>query len=133
MAEARNEELELGVQVARVSSENCMEYSGLLVADPGVATEMSCYSEEQRKDPDLCMLYNYLEKEELPEDDKVARKLVAQALHFVVVDGILYFVDPKGGGRKRVAVPDHLREGFYVRAMVVYWLGTFLEPNCIKL
>ena len=26
-------ELELGVQVARVSSENCMEYSGLLVAD----------------------------------------------------------------------------------------------------
>ena len=83
--------------------------------------------------PCLCMLYNYLEKEELPEDDKVARKLVAQALHFAVVDGILYFVDPKGGGRKRVAVPDHHREGFYVRAMVVYWLGTFLEPNCIKL
>ena len=30
-----------------------MEYSGLLVADPGVATEVSCYFEEQRKDPDL--------------------------------------------------------------------------------
>ena len=94
---------------------------------------MSCYSEEQRKDPDLCMLYNYLEKEEFPEDDKVARKLVAHALHFAVVDGILYFVDPKGGGLKRVAIPDHLREGFYMRAMVLYWLGIFLEPNCIKL
>ena len=44
-----------------------MEISGLLVVDPGGATEMSC----------LCMLYNYLEKEELPEDDKVARQLVA--------------------------------------------------------
>ena len=35
VADARNEELELGVQVARVSSENCMEISGLLVASGG--------------------------------------------------------------------------------------------------
>ena len=31
--------------MARVSSENCMEISGLLVADPGVATDMSDYSD----------------------------------------------------------------------------------------
>ena len=60
-----------------------------------VMLEMSCSGEG-----DPCL-----------DNDKVARKLVAQALHFAVVDGILYCVDPKGGGRKRVAVPVHLREG----------------------
>ena len=42
------------------------------------------------------MLYNYHypENVELPEDDKVASKLVAQDLHFTVADDIIYFADP---------------------------------------
>ena len=100
-----------------------MVISGLLVANPGVATEMNCYSEEQRKDPGLCMLYNYLEKEELPEDDKVARKLVAQALHLAAVDGIYILLIQRSEVTSEWRYQEKV---FYVRAMVVYWLGTFL-------
>ena len=63
VAEASNEELELGVQIARVSSENCMEISGLLMADTGVATDMSDYSEEQRKYSDFVCCITIFRKE----------------------------------------------------------------------
>ena len=35
-----------------------------------------------------------------------------QALNFVIVDKVLYFVDSKGGGWKRAAVPKHLQKAF---------------------
>lgn len=64
---------------------------------------------EQTRDPELQRLVAYLESGELPPQPK-AQKVVSQALHFAKIDGILYFVDQKAGGRKRVAVPRHLQE-----------------------
>ncbi len=58
------------------------------------------FAQEQRKDSDLSFMFNFLVNKQLPSDEQNARKLAAQALHFLVVDNILYFVDPKNGGRK---------------------------------
>ena len=36
--------------------------------------------------------------------------MAAQAVNFVIIDKILYFIDSKGGGRKQAAVPIHLQK-----------------------
>ena len=64
---------------------------------------------EQRKDVNLESICVYLEKEKLPTDAKKAEMTVRQAQDFVLIDGVLHFVE-KGGGRRRIAVPSHLRQ-----------------------
>ena len=80
---------------------------------------------EQNKDPELKTLLVYLEHGELPADSKEAQKVASQALHFAVVDGLLYFVDQKAGNRKRVAVPAHLREGILKESHGGVYAGHF--------
>ena len=55
---------------------------------------------EQEKDLELQCLQQFIEYGILPADEKEVRKLVAQALNFVIVNNVLYFVDTKGGGWK---------------------------------
>ena len=52
-------------------------------------------AEQQLKDPDLCQLIQYLNKETLPADENKVRKVVAQAPSFSLLNGMLYFVDSK--------------------------------------
>ena len=87
-----------------------------LLQDPALETDVESKIEsEQMRDPELQKLMAYLESSELPSQPKEAQKVVTQALHFSKIDGILYFVDQKAGGRKRVAVPRHLREEILAR------------------
>ena len=66
---------------------------------------------EQRKDSNLRELCDYLECGTLPENSQSdVRQLVAKAMHFTIVDHVLYFVDHQWGNRKRAAVPVHLQE-----------------------
>lgn len=51
--------------------------------------------------------------------------LAGQALNFVIVDKFLYFVDNKGGGRKKALVPRYLP--FWRITRVERWLVTFQE------
>ncbi len=48
----------------------------------------------------------FLEDEELPPDSKRARKVAGQLHLFTMVDGVLYFVDPKQKHRRRAVVPS---------------------------
>ena len=64
---------------------------------------------EQRKDVNLESICLYLEKEKLPTDAKKAEMTVRQARDFVLIDGVLHFVE-KEGGRRRIAVPSQLRQ-----------------------
>jgi len=48
---------------------------------------------EQRRDPKLKQLIDYLEKEKLPSNDCDARKVVAQAPNFTLIDKILDLLD----------------------------------------
>lgn len=68
------------------------------------------FAMEQRKDTELWEILDYLECGALPDDASRARKIVLQGSQFAVIDGILYFIDPKQKNLRRVAVPEHLRQ-----------------------
>ena len=76
----------------------------------GIANQsLESFSSEQRNDPEVKELIVFLEDGTLPTDDVKARKLALQESLFTVTDGILYFLDPKHGNRKRAVVPKQLR------------------------
>lgn len=115
------------LQVAAVTSENCVGRLGvqisviasgqesiddatpsLLTADPQVAEHRSI-SEEQGRDEQLAEVIHFLKSGKLPEDPKRAKKIALQQSLFALVEGILYYIDPKRQNGKRIAVPHHLR------------------------
>ena len=51
----------------------------------------------------------YLADGTLPEDEKVARKVVLESRHFDLLDGVLHHENPHSPGRWCVAVPTTLR------------------------
>ena len=65
---------------------------------------------QQRKDPEVLEIVMFLEKGELPLNEKRARRIALQASLFTLVDGVLFYLDPKQEHRKRAVVPSHLRE-----------------------
>ena len=67
------------------------------------------FGSEQRKDPEVNKIITFLEKGELPADNNQARKIAAQGPLFTLVNGVLYYLNPKHGDRKRAVVPEHLR------------------------
>ena len=64
----------------------------------------------QVEDNQLSQLRQNLQDGELPEDGKQAKRLVLEKERFVILDGVLYYVDPGGQHRLRIAVPKKLRE-----------------------
>ena len=65
---------------------------------------------EQLKDPKLSHLIHYLEEDSVPLDPKHAQQLVAEAQLFAILDGVLYYIDPKRRNRKHAVVPPQLQE-----------------------
>ena len=49
-------------------------------------------AEQQRQDEQVSPMYNYLHKGELPENEKEARKIIAEADQFTITEGVLYKV-----------------------------------------
>ena len=87
----------------------------LLTAEPTDDIPDS-FADEQQKDPALLEIFNYLLEEELPAEDKRARKIALQSSLFVIEDGLLYFVDPKQKQRRRAAVPRQLQEQILIES-----------------
>ena len=85
----------------------------LLVTEPKseALPTMDSFDIEQTKDPKLAQVIAFLQNGDLPQDEKQARKVAAQAPLFVLVDIILFYLDSSCGNRKCVAVPSHLRLG----------------------
>ncbi len=106
--EAQHEDL--AVQVAQVRGDfRGVEIADLLEAPPVTGLGQNDFHTEQRKDPDLKRICDYIELGTLPSAAEEARKVTAQAIDFAVLDQILYYVDRKKS-KKRAAVPVHLRE-----------------------
>ena len=98
------------VRVAVVtSSDSDMEIRDLLTLNSPTMPGTS-FAEEQRKDPDVLEIVSYLTTELLPECSRRSKAVVAKSPLFALVNGILYFLDSKRGGRKRCVVPRHLRQ-----------------------
>ena len=94
------------VQVAAVRSE---PISTLLTKPQLSQKKETSIAAEQRKDPYLAQVILFLEKNFLPEDTNMARKIANQSKQFALIENILYFLDSRHGYRKRVAVPRHLQ------------------------
>ena len=82
----------------------------LLDVDIDVGEGTDGFAEEQRKDPDIAAMMEYLANGKLPQEDVKARRVMAQELQFELIDGVLFYLDMKYCGRKRAVVPEQLRE-----------------------
>ena len=100
------------VQVAAVESEvtsaGRMNISELLQPESAMVESVS-FAEEQRKDPRVLEVIILLENGELPTDQQRARKLALQEHLFVVIDRVLYHLNPKQNNHKQAVVPEHMR------------------------
>ena len=72
---------------------------------------MEQVQQEQRQDPVLAKLIDYLRDGTLPEDSSEAQRVSVQGKKgYYVVDNILYYEGTDMPGRCRLVVPNHLRE-----------------------
>ncbi len=86
---------EMDVHVASVTTSNPSELNSsiLLEAEPGISVPGD-FSAEQRKDPAIAEFVAFMEREELPADEKRARKIGAQSSFLSLVDGICTMSTP---------------------------------------
>ena len=103
---------EAEVQVAAVESKTTSggetTITELLQSAP-VMMEPVSFAVEQRKDPRVLEVITLLENGELPADERRARKLALQEHLFVVIDRVLYHLDPKQKHRRQAVVPENMR------------------------
>ena len=55
---------------------------------------------EQRKDPKVLKMFQFIENETLPEEEKEAKRIVLQSNLFTVTNDVLYFIDLRQNYRK---------------------------------
>ena len=89
--------------------------------------------EEQYQDPDFKPIIDYLQKGVLPEDDKVARKIVLHNDNFDVIDGLLQHENPNFPGRWCVAIPKEKRADLIREAHDGRFSGHFAEKRIYEL
>ena len=78
------------------------------VTQPSCINQSSDFRTEQQEDRELRDIIQFLRDASPPEDDKAAKRISCQASCFAIIDGVLYFVDPKHDHWKRCSVPSHL-------------------------
>ena len=89
------------VQVAAVRDAQPVPLTGgeLLQQEPPLlepeASQLHSYAVEQRKDPSLLALIEYLTERNLPEDPQESRSVAFKAVNFTIIDDVLYRVDPQ--------------------------------------
>ena len=64
----------------------------------------------QHQDPQLSFILQYHEKGILPEEDKLAYRLVLETDLYEVMDGVLFFIGPSAPDLWRLAVPQCLKQ-----------------------
>ena len=75
-----------------------------------VAVGCSEMAEQQKQDPKLKVLVDYMEQGVLPSDERLAKKTVVESSQFSLMDGILYFVDGGRGSNLWIVVPEAFKK-----------------------
>ena len=75
-----------------------------------VLTNTSQIGKLQSEDESLRLIRSYLKDGTLPSDEKQARKILLDRDRFVLMEDILYSVDPGPQHRLRIVVPDALKQ-----------------------
>ena len=83
------------IQLCAVTNETNIQ--SFLRMDPETTTPRiyTNFSQEQKKDPQLCETICFLTSGKVPADEKLAKKVIIQQNLFAVIDNILYYVDAK--------------------------------------
>ena len=102
---------EAEVQVASVQSTLPEEETICdILSLPPISQGAVPFNVEQHKDPLLQEVVTFLLTDELPTDDKRARRLALQKPLFTIEDDVLYYIDPRQSHKKRAVVPTHLKQ-----------------------
>ena len=107
-------ELEKENVAADVLVEYHFEISSTLNFTPCNNIDSSEFYSEQRKDPSVAAMFDYLEKNHLPRDTKQARVISAKAPSYSVLDGTLYFINGKKRKCQLAGIPQKLRNQLQV-------------------
>ena len=127
------------VQIAMISSEP--QISGeestidiLLQNEPEVTEKTSgdTFSNEQLMDQELKPIILYLKDGTLPEDTKLAKKIIAEAALYAISDDILYYIGPTQKEISRVVVPQHLHQKIMQEYHDGRLAGHFSGPRLYK-
>ena len=101
------EEVQMAVVASDTVTDEMPNIDLLLGAEPAPVAQES-FGVQQRKDPKLLAIMDFLEKDELPANPTQACKVAVQAPLLVIKDGTLYLLDSKQSYRKRAVVPCQL-------------------------
>ena len=127
------------VHIAKISSEP--QISGeestidiLLQNEPEVAEKTSgdTFSTEQLMDQELKPIILYLKDGTLPQDTKLAKKIIAEATLYAIFDDILYYIGPTQKEISRVVVPQQLRQKIMQEYHDGRLAGHFSGPRLYK-
>lgn len=83
--------------------------------------------ELQRLEPELILIFQYLEQGILPENEKQAKRLVLERPRFSVMEGVLYYENPDLPGVSRIAVRSDMRRTLLHEAHGSHYAGHFAE------
>ena len=96
------------------------------------ASQLDSYAVEQRKDPSLLALIEYLTKRNLPKDPQESHSVASKTINFTIIDDVLYRVDPKQPNPQQVVVPAHLQKGVLEQYHGGKMAGHFSGPCLFK-
>lgn len=65
---------------------------------------LSEIAQAQLQDPELCPMLRYIKDGVLPEEKKLAKKLIMERSRFYVIDQVLYYEHPDDGGKWKIAI-----------------------------
>ena len=77
---------------AQVASVDTEDIASLLQANPTVGMTAN-FSSEQRRDPNLNMIIEFLQHGKFPDNPVCAKKIALQEPQFPLVNDILYYID----------------------------------------
>ena len=75
---------------------------------PPLLPDAATLRDEQKKDPGLAALCLYLEDGTLPDDKKLAKRIVIESQQYDIIDGVLHFENRSFPGRWCLVVPQPL-------------------------
>jgi len=104
----------------------------LLLAEPTSFGAYADFAAEQSHDPYIHQLIQCLNDGTLLNNERQAKLVATQSPLFTLIDGILYYVDPKQRGVKRCVVPVHLQNQLMEEYHSSPMAGHFSAPKLHK-
>ena len=117
---------------AERSSRSCLTHVCLVNISADVDSDNGL-QELQIDDSELGSILKYLEENELPTDQKLAKQIIAESPQFDFLDGVLHFSSSDSSGNARIAVPECLKETVLKETHGGCFAGHFAERRTFEL